>query len=238
MKNTTIWTVCLRLSLARINGRISSIDAPVVPMMLAKTVPNASKPVFNAGVPCRLPRTQMPPATTNSAVIRMMKGKNSALNACSAPLAAVPAPKNTAHGNRNANAQANDTLPKWWCQNTGFISGSNAIDNNKPANGMLHHMLNWLPSSSEAWHHTGTRLVIPNKNLARNCDLPYLYARAVSASCVCGDVAGGFEIGAYCSGNVALIANMHIPGCGRSRAFRRRAQWLHERDTVHVRPAR
>ena len=56
MKNTTTCTTCLRLSLARISGRISSMEAPVVPMKLASTAPMARMPVFSAGLPCRLPR--------------------------------------------------------------------------------------------------------------------------------------------------------------------------------------
>ena len=41
MKNTTTWALWRRLSLARISGRISSMDAPVVPMKLASTAPIA-----------------------------------------------------------------------------------------------------------------------------------------------------------------------------------------------------
>ncbi|MCY1235244.1 hypothetical protein D9M72_478520 [compost metagenome] len=63
MKNTTTCATCRRLSLARSSGRISSMAAPVVPMKLASTVPSARMPVLSPGVPCRLPRTQMPPAT-------------------------------------------------------------------------------------------------------------------------------------------------------------------------------
>ena len=47
MKNTTTCTWCLRLSLARSSGRISSIDAPVVPMKLASTAPMARMAVFS-----------------------------------------------------------------------------------------------------------------------------------------------------------------------------------------------
>ena len=56
MKNTTTCTTFLRLSLARMRGRISSIEAPVVPMKLANTAPIAKMAVFNTGPPCRLPR--------------------------------------------------------------------------------------------------------------------------------------------------------------------------------------
>ena len=37
--------------IARISGRISSIEAPVVPITLASTAPMASSPVFSPGLP-------------------------------------------------------------------------------------------------------------------------------------------------------------------------------------------
>ena len=57
MKKTMTCATCLRLSLARISGRISSMDAPVVPMKLASTAPMPMMAVFRPGLPCRLPRT-------------------------------------------------------------------------------------------------------------------------------------------------------------------------------------
>ena len=57
MKNTTTCATWRRLSLARISGRIISIDAPVVPMKLASTAPTAMIVTLVAGLPCRLPRT-------------------------------------------------------------------------------------------------------------------------------------------------------------------------------------
>ena len=42
MKNTTTWTLCSRAALARMNGRIKIIAAPVVPTALAMSVPNKS----------------------------------------------------------------------------------------------------------------------------------------------------------------------------------------------------
>ena len=74
MKNTNTWILCRRSSLARIMGRISSIDAPVVPIQPASTVPIASSAVFIEGEPCRLPLIWMPPVTVNSAVSSTMKG--------------------------------------------------------------------------------------------------------------------------------------------------------------------
>ena len=74
MKNTKTWTLCRRSSLARIIGRISSIEAPVVPIQPASTVPIARSAVFIDGEPCRLPLMWMPPVTVNSTSSRMMNG--------------------------------------------------------------------------------------------------------------------------------------------------------------------
>ena len=111
MKNTTTWAACLRLSLARISGRIISIDAPVVPMKLASTAPIARMPAFSPGLPCKLPRTKMPPAMLNSAVNRMMNGMYSPTAACASPAAAAPGPKAIANGTKNAKVQPAATLP-------------------------------------------------------------------------------------------------------------------------------
>ncbi len=51
MKKTTMWTLRCRLSLARSSGRISSIDAPVVPMKLASSAPMPRNAVLTSGVP-------------------------------------------------------------------------------------------------------------------------------------------------------------------------------------------
>ena len=63
MKKTITCTRRLRLSLARISGRISSIEAPVVPITLASSAPIARIAVLSPGAPCRLPRMWMPPDT-------------------------------------------------------------------------------------------------------------------------------------------------------------------------------
>ena len=55
IKNTTVCTLCTRLSLARISGRINNIEAPVVPMTLASSPPMARMAVLVRGSPCRLP---------------------------------------------------------------------------------------------------------------------------------------------------------------------------------------
>ena len=63
MKNTIVCDAMPALPrCAVMSGRISSIDAPVVPMMLAIAVPSARMPVLSHGVPTNEPRTQMPPA--------------------------------------------------------------------------------------------------------------------------------------------------------------------------------
>ena len=49
MKKTTTWALCRRSSLARSSGRISTIEAPVVPITLASTVPMARSAVLTAG---------------------------------------------------------------------------------------------------------------------------------------------------------------------------------------------
>ncbi len=150
MKNTTMCALCLRLSLARIKGRIISMEAPVVPMKLASTAPMSNKPALSAGLPWRLPRMKIPPATVNSAVSRMMKGMYSATNACTRLIPATEDPNITAKGIKNARVQAADTLPKWWCQNDGSSKGISAMDSSKPAKGTPHSGDNWLPSKFAA----------------------------------------------------------------------------------------
>ncbi len=54
IKNTNTWTLCRRSSLARIIGRISTIEAPVVPTKLADKVPTASIAVLVPGVPTKI----------------------------------------------------------------------------------------------------------------------------------------------------------------------------------------
>ena len=56
MKNTT-WKPLTRTLFIRIHGRISTIEAPVVPMKFAATAPTARKATFTAGVAS--PRTRM-----------------------------------------------------------------------------------------------------------------------------------------------------------------------------------
>ena len=74
MKKTMRWTLLFRYALARIKGRIRSIDAPVVPTHDAITVPISSKNVLSSGVPRNVPRTRIPPATVNKPHKRRMNG--------------------------------------------------------------------------------------------------------------------------------------------------------------------
>ena len=82
MKNTTACALCRRASFAVSSGRISSIDAPVVPITLASVAPSASNPVFFAGVPRSAPRKQMPPAIVNSENRMTTNGTYSSSIAC------------------------------------------------------------------------------------------------------------------------------------------------------------
>ena len=67
MKKTTTCVVRARCALARSSGRMSSAEAPVVPMRLASSAPTARKAVLTSGVPASAPRRQMPPEIANSA---------------------------------------------------------------------------------------------------------------------------------------------------------------------------
>ena len=66
MKKTTTCVVRARCAFARKSGRMSSADAPVVPMMLASAAPMARNATLTSGVPISAPRTRMPPEIANS----------------------------------------------------------------------------------------------------------------------------------------------------------------------------
>ena len=57
MKKMTTCATARRPSLALSSGRISTIDAPVVPITLASSAPTARKPAFTSGVARKLLRT-------------------------------------------------------------------------------------------------------------------------------------------------------------------------------------
>jgi predicted secreted protein len=60
--------------LARINGRIKSTDAPVVPMMLASTAPINNINALKYVVPTKVPRIIIPPEIVNSPHKRTING--------------------------------------------------------------------------------------------------------------------------------------------------------------------
>ena len=62
-----MWARWLRSELVASSGRISSIDAPVVPISDASTPPSARKAVLLRGMARRSPSRWMPPQITNSA---------------------------------------------------------------------------------------------------------------------------------------------------------------------------
>src|SRR5205814_1822311 len=81
MKKTKTCAFRRRMELARNSGRMSSIDAPVVPITEASTAPMAISTALRPGVPARVPRTTIPPAMTKRAPSRTMKATYS-LAAC------------------------------------------------------------------------------------------------------------------------------------------------------------
>ena len=64
MKNTTVCVTRARSRFVCSSGRISSIEAPVVPTREASRVPVARKAVFTSGVASRSPVRRTPPAIT------------------------------------------------------------------------------------------------------------------------------------------------------------------------------
>jgi hypothetical protein len=62
MKKTT-WKAVMRYLFIRIHGRMSSIEAPVVPMKFASTAPMRRKTQFTTGVASPFTRMWIPPET-------------------------------------------------------------------------------------------------------------------------------------------------------------------------------
>ena len=93
-------------------GRISTIEAPVVPTKLADKVPAASIAVLVPGVPTKFPLIRMPPATTNSANAIRMNGTYSRSTVCKSAAMVGGNPKTNAAGTSSASAQKKATLPK------------------------------------------------------------------------------------------------------------------------------
>ena len=73
MKKTTTWVLRSRGALARSSGRISSTEAPVVPIAFASTAPRPSSAVLSSGVPESEPRTRIPPVIAKRAPSSRMK---------------------------------------------------------------------------------------------------------------------------------------------------------------------
>ena len=65
IKNTTVCTQRERHWFARSSGRIMTMEAPVVPIQEARSVPMSSRIRLVLGVPAKSPSRQMLPATQN-----------------------------------------------------------------------------------------------------------------------------------------------------------------------------
>ena len=145
----------LRLSLARISGRMSSMDAPVVPMLPAPH-PNRQDGRVEPGLPCRLPRMKMPPATVNSAVSRITNRMYSGQQRMHQAHARHCGPKVMARAAKRQ-APGRSHLAKVVVPEDGAKSGMSAIDSRMPANGTPHSTDSVLPSISAAMHRPGNR---------------------------------------------------------------------------------
>jgi hypothetical protein len=73
MKKITVWVTRVRSRLVISSGRISSIEAPVVPTNEASRAPIARKVVFTTGVASRSPRSRIPPEITYRPASSTMK---------------------------------------------------------------------------------------------------------------------------------------------------------------------
>ena len=72
MKKMTVCLTCVRWRFVCSSGRISSMEAPVVPTKDARTPPRTRNPVLVTGVASRSPRSRMPPEITNRPASKMM----------------------------------------------------------------------------------------------------------------------------------------------------------------------
>ena len=64
MKKSTVWVTRARSRFVCRRARITSMEAPVVPMSDARAAPVPRNALFTAGVPSRSPRSRIPPAIT------------------------------------------------------------------------------------------------------------------------------------------------------------------------------
>ena len=140
IKNTNICTFFFRHLFALINGRISNIDAPVVPIHEAIAVPINKNNVFNFGEPTREPFNLIPPEIVNNTSNNIINGIYSSSRTCKSSLKAISAPYENQNGRKNRVTQKADIFPKLYSQKWGLIKGSIAIDNKIPTNGKTEKM--------------------------------------------------------------------------------------------------
>ncbi len=90
---------------------MSSIAAPVVPVMLAMPVPMPSIAVLRPGEPWRFPFTSTPPATVNRANSRIRNGMYSSSTVCISSYTVSENPYVATAGSRKSSAQPALILP-------------------------------------------------------------------------------------------------------------------------------
>lgn len=111
IKKITVCTAYCRWRLARSNGRIINIAAPVVPIIEAKTTPTANKITFDFGVLILSLLIRMPPETVNSVKSSNIKGIYSSIMACTVNSIVVVNPKENNAEPKNENVQIATILP-------------------------------------------------------------------------------------------------------------------------------
>ena len=72
MKKTTVWATCFLSRFVCSRGRMSSIEAPVVPTNEARRAPRPRNAAFVRGLASRSPSRRIPPEITNSPPSRTM----------------------------------------------------------------------------------------------------------------------------------------------------------------------
>ena len=92
IKNTNICTFFFRHLFALINGRISNIDAPVVPIHDAIAVPINKNNVFTFGEPTREPFNLIPPEIVNNVNNSIINGIYSNKSTCRSSVKAISVP--------------------------------------------------------------------------------------------------------------------------------------------------
>ena len=136
MKKTIKCVRFLRRAFARIYGRMSSMDAPVVPIRLAITAPTVRYAVLTNGVPAQEPRILIPPEITNNAVKSAMNEKYSVMECSSI---AILECRISTNSTGMETAMLKNSLFRLLCQMPGIASGRTAIDNSMTTNGATLH---------------------------------------------------------------------------------------------------